>query len=212
MTNIREKANKVIDILSREYPNTNSELNFSTPFEMLVATVLSAQSTDRQVNKITKKLFKKYKKPEDFVKRPIKEIEKDIYSSGFYKAKARYLKECSKLLLNKHKGKVPKTLKELVECPGIGRKTANVILVHAFNKVEGIAVDTHVKRLSQRIGLTKNNSPYKIERDLMKIINREKWGKVNILLVLHGRRVCSARKPKCKSCKISHLCESAFSF
>mgnify|MGYP001576993741 CR=1 FL=1 len=206
MKNIKE----IIRILKKEYPEAKIALRFKNTWQLLVATILSAQCTDVRVNRITPVLFKKYKRVADFAKAGIRKFEKDIHSTGFYKNKAKGIIGSAKKILNEFKGNVPSTMEELTSLPGIGRKTANVILSSGFGIVAGVVVDTHVRRLSQRLGLTKNTDPGKIEEDLMKLVPREDWGIISHLLILHGRKICNARKPLCAGCRINKLCPSAF--
>jgi len=206
MKNIKE----IIRVLKKEYPEAKIALKFKNIWQLLVATILSAQCTDVRVNQVTPVLFKKYKRVADFAKADIKEFEKDIHSTGFYKNKAKGIIGSAKKILNEFKGSVPRTMEELTSLPGIGRKTANVILSSGFGIVAGVVVDTHVRRLSQRLGLTKNTDPGKIEEDLMKLVPAEDWGIISHLLILHGRKICNARKPLCGDCVISKLCPSAF--
>lgn len=204
----RKRAGEIIKLLEREYPEAGIALEHKNPFELLVATILSAQSTDVQINKITKKLFLKYTSPTDFVKAPITEIERDIHSSGFYRAKAKNIKNSCRILVEDFNSQVPSTMEELITLPGVARKTANIVLTGAYGKVEGIAVDTHVKRLSGRLGLTKNTDPVKIESDLMDIVPKSEWFHISNLLLWHGRNVCDARLPKHDKCVLYHLCPS----
>jgi endonuclease III len=203
---------KVIELLEKEYPNAKTALNYTNPLEILVATMLSAQTTDQRVNIVTANLFKKYRTPKDYASANIKELEQDIHSTGFYHNKARNLQNCCKLLVEKFNSQVPKTMDELVELPGVARKTANIVLYNAYNIIDGIAVDTHVNRLSQRLGLTKQEDPAKIEQDLMQITPKEKWMKLTDLLIFHGRQVCTAKKPNCKKCVLNKYCPCAFEF
>jgi len=206
MNDIKE----IIKILKNQYPEAKIALRFKNTWQLLVATILSAQCTDVRVNLVTPVLFKKYKKVADFAKADVKEFEKDIYSTGFYKNKAKGIIGSARKILNEFKGKVPRTMEELTSLPGIGRKTANVILSSGFGITAGVVVDTHVRRLSQRLGLTKNTDPGKIEEDLMELIPAKDWGIVSHLLILHGRKICNARKPLCAECRINKLCLSAF--
>ena len=208
----KQRAEKVIELLEKQYPNAKTALNYSNPSEILVATMLSAQTTDERVNIVTQKLFKKYRTPEDYANVDIKELEQDIRSTGFYHNKARNLKKCCQLLVEKYNSQVPKTMEEMLELPGVARKTANIVLYNAYGITSGIAVDTHVRRLSQRLGLTENNDPDKIEQDLMQITPKDKWMKLTDLLISHGRQVCIARKPKCEICVLNKICPSAFTF
>jgi len=206
------KIKKIIVYLSGEYKDPRTALNFKTPHELLVATILSAQSTDKRINIVTKDLFKKYKNVSDFANAKQEELERDIRSTGFFRNKAKSVIGSAKMIVEKFGSKVPHKMEELITLPGVARKTANVVLFNAFGKNEGIAVDTHVMRLSQRLGLSKNSNPAKIEADLMKITPRDDWGKISNLLILYGRNICSARNPKCKKCVLNKICPSAFSF
>ena len=206
----KERIEKIIQLLQKEYPDAKIALNFSSPLELLVATILSAQCTDERVNMVTQKLFKKYTKVEDYAKVNIEELEQDIKSTGFYHNKAKNIQNCCKLLLEKYNGNVPRTMEELLELPGVARKTANIVLYGAYGIIEGVAVDTHVRRLARRLGLTKFDNPEKIEQDLMKLLPKEKWMRFADLLIFHGRRVCNAKKPNCKGCVLSQICPSAF--
>ena len=207
-----DTANEIIALLKKEYPGVKIALHYSDPLELLIATILSAQCTDKQVNGVTKILFKKYRTPQDYIKTSQEELEKDIYSTGFYRNKAKNIKELSKILVNDFDSKVPDTMEALLTLPGVGRKTANIILSGGFGKIEGIAVDTHVKRIVFRLGLTANTSPEKIEKDLMKVIPKNYWDILTLLLIHHGRKVCKARKPLCRECVLNKLCKSAFTF
>jgi endonuclease-3 len=207
-----DKVDEIRVLLKKEYPEVKIALDFSNPLELLIATILSAQSTDKQINKVTKTLFKKYRTPQDYVNTPQEELEKDIYSSGFYKNKAKNIKKLCGILVENFNSKVPETMEDLITLPGVARKTANIVLSGAFGKIEGIAVDTHVKRVSARLGLTENTDPEKIEKDLMKIIPKNDWDIFALLLIQHGRQVCEAKKPKCELCVLNKLCPSAFTF
>jgi endonuclease-3 len=200
----------IIELLEKEHPNAKTALNYTTPLEILVATILSAQCTDKQVNIVTKSLFTKYKTPEDYANVDLTALEQDIRSTGFYRNKAKNIKNAGQLLVEKFESKVPKTMKELLELPGVARKTANIVLSNAYGIIEGIAVDTHVRRLSQRLGLSKNTNPNKIEIDLMKVVPKKEWKRITNLLIFHGRNVCIARKPKCSVCVLNKICPSAF--
>ena len=203
---------KVIESLEKQYPEAKTALNYSNPLEMLVATMLSAQTTDVRVNIVTQKLFKKYRTPEDYANADLKELEQDIRSTGFYHNKARNLQKCCQMLVEKFHSQVPKTMEELVELPGVARKTANIVLNNSYGIIGGIAVDTHVHRVSQRLGLSENEDAAKIEQDLMKITPKEKWMKLTDLMIFHGRQVCIARKPKCDICVLNKICPCAFEF
>ncbi|MDP2682299.1 MAG: endonuclease III [Deltaproteobacteria bacterium] len=202
---LSEKAKKVLDILEKEYPNPKIALNFKTPLELLIATILSAQCTDERVNKTTPVLFKKYKKTKDYDEADLKELEGYISSINFFRNKAKNIQACCKKIVNEFGGEIPDTLERLITLPGIGRKTANIVLGSAFGK-DAIAVDTHVKRVSNRIGLASSDKPDKIEEELCKIIPQKRWIKATNLLILHGRNTCVAKKPKCEICKIKDYC------
>ena len=204
----RQRVTELVKVLPKVYPNAHTELNFKTPLELLIATILSAQCTDKRVNLVTPALFKKYRTAADYANAPAAEIEKAIQSTGFFRNKTKSIRAAASTIVNKHNGKVPDTMAELRELPGVGRKTANVVLGNAFHKDEGIVVDTHVVRLSQRLRLTKHNDPEKIERDLMKLVPREHWTNWSHWLIWHGRRRCFARKPDCANCEIFRLCPS----
>lgn len=208
----KQRTAKVIEFLEKEYPNAKTALNYTNSLEILVATMLSAQTTDVRVNIVTAKLFKKYRSPNDYVNAETKELEQDIRSTGFYHNKARNLQNCCRLLIEKFNSQVPRTMDELLELPGVARKTANIVLYNAYGIISGIAVDTHVNRLSQRIGLTENDDSAKIEQDLMRITPKEKWMKLTDLLIFHGRQVCAAKKPKCEVCVLNKYCPCAFAF
>lgn len=202
---LSEKAKRVLDILEKEYPNPKIALNFKTPLELLIATILSAQCTDERVNKTTPVLFKKYKKTKDYADADLKELERYISSINFFRNKAKNIQACCKKIVNEFGGEIPDTLERLITLPGIGRKTANIVLISAFGK-DAIAVDTHVKRVSNRIGLAASDNPDKIEAELCKIIPQKRWIKATNLLILHGRNTCVAKKPKCEICKIKDYC------
>ena len=202
----QKRVKEIIKLLSKEIPDSTIALRFSNPFELLIATILSAQCTDTKVNQVTQDLFKKYRSAKDYAGANLTELEENIRPTGFYHNKAKSLRNCCQELLARFRGDVPKTLDELVTLPGVGRKTANVILGNAFG-IAGITVDTHVHRVSQRIGLTKNDDPVKIEFDLMEIVPKEEWTHFSNLLVWHGRRTCVARKPLCTTCAIRKVCD-----
>ena len=208
----KERAAKIIQLLEKEHPDAKIALHSTNPLELLIATMLSAQTTDERVNIVTKSLFKKYTKPEDYAKVDIKELEQDVRSTGFYHNKAKNLQRTSQLIVEKFHGKVPKTMEELLELPGVARKTANIVLYNAYGITAGIAVDTHVHRLSQRLGLTENEDQNKIEQDLMQLIPKEQWMHFTDLLIFHGRRVCMAKKPNCAGCVLNKICPCAFEF
>jgi len=204
----RKVVKEIIALLEKEYPNPKTALRYSTPFELLVATILSAQSTDVQVNRITKDLFKKYHGPEDYARVTQEELEQDIRSSGFYRNKAKNIRATSRMLLEEFGGEVPRSMEELTRLPGVARKTANIVLSNAFGIDEGIAVDTHVKRLSRRLGLSESRDPNRIEEDLMEMVPKEYWRDFSHLLILHGRAVCQARRPRHDKCVLYGLCPS----
>ncbi len=206
----KQRVEKLIELLEKQYPDAKTALNFTNPLEILLATILSAQTTDVTVNKVTKNLFKKYHTAEDYVKADIVELEQVIHSTGFYHNKAKNLQKCCQLLVEKFHSQVPKTMDDLVELPGVARKTANIVLFNAYGITAGIAVDTHVTRLSQRLGLTQQKDQNKIEQDLMQITPKEKWMPLTDLLIFHGRNVCKARKPQCEVCVLNKICPSAF--
>lgn len=204
----KKRIKEIIKILRKEYPQPRTALNYRTPLELLVATILAAQCTDERVNKVTPGLFQKYPTAEALARARQEELEKDIRSTGFFRFKARNIIGLANKLLSDYGGQVPDSMEALVKLPGVARKTANIVLASAFRKAEGIAVDTHVRRLSERLGLSRQSDPDKIERDLMEIVPREDWLDFNFLLVDHGRRVCQARKPLCPQCAIRQLCPS----
>jgi endonuclease-3 len=208
----RRNFNKIWALLKDEYPHIKPFLNYGNPLELLVATVLSAQSTDVQINKVTETLFKKYQTVENYANADLRELENDIYSTGFYKNKAKNIKEAARIIVERHNGQVPKTMEELDALPGVGRKTANIVLARGFGVTEGIAVDTHVKRVSRRLGLTKNSDPEKIEQDLMSFVPKEEYDSFSMTLIYHGRKICQARKPKCEICVVKDLCPSSVIF
>ncbi|MFH0997029.1 MAG: endonuclease III [Pseudomonadota bacterium] len=202
---LKEKAGKILQILSTAYPDVKTQLDFKTPFQLLVATILSAQCTDKQVNQVTPALFLQLSGPQDFAEADIETIEKLIRPTGFYHNKARNIRLCSEMLVNRFHGSVPDTLEELIQLAGVGRKTANVVLGAVFGK-PGIVVDTHVARISGRLGLTRNQTPEKIEKDLMALIPQKSWNAFCLRLIYFGREICKARKPGCPSCPLLHLC------
>ena len=201
-----KRVKDIIKILTKGIPDTTIALTFSSPLELLIATILSAQCTDVRVNEVTATLFKKYRSAKDYAQGNLSELEQDIRPTGFYRNKAKSIQKCCQELLARFRGDVPKTLEEMVTLPGVGRKTANVILGNAFG-IPGIVVDTHVRRVSQRIGLTQKDDPVKIEFDLMEVVPKEEWTHFSNLLIWHGRRTCGARKPLCDSCAILKLCD-----
>ena len=203
----QDRVLEIIRLLKAEYPISRTALNYAAPWQLLIATILSAQCTDKRVNMVTEKLFRKYPGLEDIAGADIAELEQDIKSTGFYRQKAKNILNGSKTLLNDFEGVVPHSMEELITLPGVARKTANVVLSSAYGITEGIAVDTHVKRLSFRLGLTEHTDPNKIEQDLMELAPREEWNDLSMRLILHGRNVCSARKPKHDNCILEHLCQ-----
>ena len=202
-----KEAKAIYRILTKEYPNVKCELDFKTPFQLLVATVLSAQCTDKRVNEVTPELFKKFGTPEKMSKAKQAEIEKLIKSAGFFRVKAKNIKGLSKKLVEDYQGRLPKKLDELIKLPGVGRKTANVVLGHAFG-IPGITVDTHFGRLSRRFGWTKEKDPVKVEFAVQKLIPEREWTNLSQRLIWHGRRICTARNPKCSICPLAKLCPS----
>ena len=210
---MRERAERIVKLLEEEYPYVEGTvLRWEMPLDLLVATMLSAQSTDEKVNEVTESLFKKYRTAEDYAYAPSGELEEDIRSTGFYRRKARLIREACRAIVEEHGGEVPPSMEELTGLKGVARKTANIVLGNAFGIVEGIAVDTHVMRLSKRLGLTEERYREKIERGLMEMVPRSKWFPFSNLLIEHGRRVCNAKKPDCASCVLKELCPSAFTF
>lgn len=207
----KARARKVYALLDKEYPDRKIALDFSTPFQLLIATILSAQCTDARVNMVTPELFRKYPSPAAFAGANPAELEQDIKSTGFYRQKAKSVISCSRSLVEKFGGEVPNSMDELLTLNGVGRKTANVLLGNSFG-IPGIAVDTHVGRLAQRLGFTEKDDPTKIEFDLMELFPRENWTELCHLLMAHGRKVCVARLPKCEICCVNKLCPSAFKF
>lgn len=205
-TSAQKKVKEIIKTLSKEIPDSKIALKYSDPFELLIATILSAQCTDVKVNQVTADLFKRYRSAKDYVNLNLTKLEEEIRPTGFYKNKAKAIQKCCKELVARFGGEVPKTLEELVALPGVGRKTANVVLGNAYG-IPGIVVDTHVSRVSQRISLTKNDDPVKIEFDLMEIVPKEEWTHFSNLLIWHGRKTCVAKKPLCEQCPIRKWCD-----
>lgn len=201
----RLRVRSIIDHLSKEYPDVTIQLEFGNPLELLVATILSAQCTDARVNIVTKDLFAKYKKPQDYIDVPLQELEKDIFSTGFYRAKAKNIRKSAQVIIDDYNGNVPDNMEELLKLPGVGRKTANVILGHCFN-TPGIVVDTHVIRISNRLGLVREKNPIKIEFELMEIIEENQWVIFTHYLINHGRKICTGRNAKCIECSLIELC------
>jgi endonuclease-3 len=208
MTKLAERAQQLVELFPKIYPDAHCELDFKDPLQLLVATILSAQCTDKRVNLVTPRLFAKYKSASALARAKANELEDEIRSTGFFRNKARSIRAAAAAIEKDHQGRVPETMEELRQLPGVGRKTANVVLGNAFGRDEGIVVDTHVARLSQRLGLTRHTDPEKIERDLMKIIPREHWTNWSHWLIWHGRRRCFARKPDCANCEVFRLCPS----
>jgi len=206
---LKRRVIEIIELLEKVHPDAKLALNWSNPLELLIATILSAQYTDEGVNKVTEHLFKKYRTAEDYANANLEELENDIKSVRFYRAKARNIKRACQILVEKYGGEVPRTMEDLLSLPGVARKTANVVLSNAFGIIEGIIVDTHVSRVSRRLGLTNETDPNKIEKDLMEIVPREKWLRFADLLIFHGRRICKAKNPKCNECILNKICPSA---
>ena len=203
----KERAQAIYRILTKRYPNVRCELDFKNPLQLLIATVLSAQCTDKRVNAVTPALFKRYKKVGDFAGADLRELQGIIKSTGFYRAKAKNIKGLATKIVSEHNGKVPDKLEELIKLPGVGRKTANVVLGHAFD-TPGITVDTHFGRLSRRFGWTKETDPVKVEFEVMELIPRKEWTNLSQRMIWHGRRICHARKPACGACPLAELCPS----
>jgi len=204
----KEMIAEIIKRLKKEYPVLKPALNFSSPFELLAATILSAQTTDIQVNKVTEPLFKKYKSVKDFANANPALLEQDVSSVNFYRNKACNIQNAARMIIDKFGGEVPRTMSDLISLPGVARKTANIVLYNVYGIKEGIAVDTHVMRLSQRLGLTKNDDPVKIEKELMEIVPKKDWGNITHLLIFHGRNSCQAKKPKHQDCVLYDICPS----
>jgi endonuclease-3 len=205
----KKRASTVYRRLDKAYPDATVALRFSNPLEMVIATVLSAQSTDVMVNKVTESLFQKYRTPEDYLASPPGELEKDIHATGFFNQKAKAIRGLCRVLVEEFGGEVPNTMDDLLRLPGVARKTANIVLGNAFGKVEGIAVDTHVHRLAWRLGFSEADDPNKVERDLMTLFPRPKWFHLTYLLIEHGRAICKAPKPLCEDCVVNDLCPSS---
>ena len=204
---LKNRAGKILHLLKSEYPEVKIALDFKSPFELLIATILSAQCTDARVNLVTKKLFKKYHTPSDYLKVEITTLEKDIFSTGFYRQKAKSITGCCKMLLGKYNGEVPNSFDALCELPGVGRKTASVVCGNAFG-IPAIAVDTHVKRLSNLLGFVESDNPEVIENELKKLFAQEDWANISHFLATHGRNICIARRPKCNACSVAIFCPS----
>lgn len=201
----KERAMKIFDILKKTYPDARTALNFSNPFELLIATILSAQCTDKRVNEVTRELFKWYRTPEDYLKLGQEELEKQIRSCGFYHNKAKNILETCRILVKEFGGKVPSNIDDLMKLPGVGRKTANVVMSNAFG-IPAIGVDTHVFRVSHRLGLSDGKTPERVEEDLMALLPVEMWSLSHHLLIYHGRNICHSRKPQCDRCPVNSLC------
>jgi endonuclease-3 len=205
----QERVNDILVALKRMYPKANCTLDYGNPFELLIATMLSAQSTDVRVNIVTKSLFRKYPDAQTFANARQPEMERDVRQTGFFRNKAKAVIAASKVIVEKHGGEVPRTMEELTALPGVGRKTANVVLGNAFKVAVGVVVDTHVARVSARLGMTSHFEPGKIEQDLMKLVPPKEWTVFSHRLIQHGRQICIARKPKCRECQLNELCPSA---
>jgi endonuclease III len=204
----QERTNRILEELRRTYPDAHCELNYTNPLELLIATILSAQCTDKQVNIVTADLFKKYRTAEDYAQADLAELENDIKRIGLFRNKAKNIKACCAQIVEEHGGQVPQTMEALVALPGVGRKTANVVLGNAFDIQEGVVVDTHVARLTQRLGLTKETTPEKIEAEMMELIPQKDWALFSHWIIWHGRRRCFARGPQCGECEVRTLCPS----
>jgi endonuclease III len=209
LPNRQQRLTQIMAVLQDVYPEASCALLFSSPLELLIATILSAQCTDERVNTVTRTLFQKYRTVADYATADFDELARDIQSTGFYRQKAHSIQRCCNMLLAQYHGEIPATMDELVQLPGVGRKTANVMLGNAFHRPQGIAVDTHVKRLAQRLGLTTALNPDTIEQDLMVLVPRHTWTLFSHLLIFHGRAICKARAPQCHRCPVHHLCPSA---
>ena len=204
----KERLLKIIERLKAAYPEARIALKFSNPLELLVATILSAQCTDERVNQVTRQLFKKYRSAKDYAEAPLEELAEDIRPTGFYQQKARYIKEACRMIVEEFGGEVPRNMDDMLKLPGVARKTANIVLANAYGIVEGIPVDTHVRRLAKRLGFSNEKDPNKIEQDLMAIIPREDWGFIPYVFQQHGRQICKAKKPLCAKCVVRDLCPS----
>lgn len=206
--NKQKQAEEILRILKQLYPNATCSLNYENPFQLLVATILSAQCTDERVNQVTPVLFSRFPTPSHLAAADRGEIETIIRPTGFYRNKAKNIQEAAIKIIRDFQGQVPQTMRELLTLPGVARKTANVVLAHGFGIIEGVTVDTHVKRLSKRLGLTTATNPLEIEKDLMQLLPKPEWENFSIRLIYHGRAVCKARKPHCEKCALNHLCPS----
>jgi endonuclease-3 len=208
-SSIEERAPQIIRVLSKAYPDAHVALNFTNPLECLIATMLSAQCTDERVNMVTKDLFVKYRTPQDYLAVPEDELKEDIRSTGFFNQKARAIRGACARIVEAYDGEVPGTMDELITLPGVARKTANIVTGNSFGRVEGIAVDTHVRRLANRLGFSDESDTDKIEQDLMRLIPKRRWFGFSYVLIDHGRAICQAKKPKCDECPVEHLCPSS---
>ncbi|MBS7635400.1 endonuclease III [Candidatus Bathyarchaeota archaeon] len=206
---LKSRVLEIINLLEKVHPDAKLALKWSNPLELLIATVLSAQTTDERVNRVTESLFKRYRTAEDYANTDLEELEHHIKSLTFYRAKAKNIKEACRIIVEEYNGEVPRTMKNLLRLPGVARKTANVVLSNAYGIMEGMIVDTHVKRLSQKLGLTEEEDPEKIERDLIEIVPKDKWLRFADLLIFHGRRICTAKDPKCGECVLNKICPSS---
>lgn len=204
-----QRAPEIVRLLSKAHPDAHVALRFSTPLEMVVATILSAQCTDERVNAVTEPLFQKYREPQDYLEVPESELAADIRPTGFFNQKTRSIRRACARIVQVYGGEVPATMEDLTTLPGVARKTANIVLGNAFGKVEGIAVDTHVRRVADRLGLSEQTDPERVEQDLMRLIPRKRWFDFTYVLIDHGRAICKARKPECGDCPVSHLCPSS---
>lgn len=204
----KERIGPIVERLAREHADATIALRFASDVELLISVMLSAQTTDVNVNRVTRRLFVKYRKPEDYLAVPVEELEQDVYATGFYRQKAKAVRGAMRVLVEEYDGRVPHGLEELLRLPGVARKTANVVAAE-LGHAQGIVVDTHVRRVSQRLGLTRNDDPVKIERDLQRVVPRADWGRFPHLLIWHGRRVCDARRPRCEDCVLVDICPAA---
>ena len=210
VTELKQRVRKIISLLKRAYPDAKCSLNHANAFELLIATILSAQCTDARVNIVTQNLFRKYRKPEDYLKVSPKELQRDIRTTGFFRNKTKSIQGTTKVLTEQYRGKVPETMEQLLELPGVARKTANVVLGNAFDISSGVVVDTHVTRLSHRLSLSTQKTAEKIEQDLIAIVPKKDWVIFSHLLIAHGRAICKARNPLCAECVVEKLCPSSF--
>lgn len=210
--NERTRILNVIEILEATYGDAHIALKSSNPFQLLISVILSAQCTDVRVNKVTPVLFERFPDVRSMSEAPVEELEELIRSTGFFRNKAKNIKAASRIILERFKGELPRTMEEMLTIPGVGRKTANIILYNAYGVIAGIAVDTHVKRLAKRLGMTSEDNPVKIERDLMSIVPKKDWGKITYVLINHGRQICKARKPACSKCPVRNVCPSVNEF